>query len=156
MFFLFLFTLFTLPFIVLSHTQYRFAIILSESVNAHIALIKMGTTYHKDDYMVFCWRGIDPNQQSVLKQGMRLIKRVGCIAGENLQVSSTEVTCGDEILGLVRHKNIEGELLKAALYKGVIPEGYAFMIGDNYASYDSRYLGLIDTKDFIARVVFML
>lgn len=87
-----------------------------------------------------------------VRQGedVRAIKRVGCDEGENLRRRGKAFYCGEEFLGFAKEKSSEGESLVPADVSGWIPEGQAFLIGDNPDSYDSRYFGLVDKDRYLA------
>lgn len=145
-----------LPFLLLvSFSDKKISIITSNSVDFRIALLEAyspRTTLQNGDYIRFLWRGTDPNQQGLTPE-MPLLKKVACTEGQYLIVRAKEAFCDGHPIGLVRDKNLKGEILKPFLYEGVIPQGKLFVMGDTYGSYDSRYFGLIDRWWITERVV---
>lgn len=104
------------------------------------ALIK---TVHTGNYVIF--RHFVP---APLNRVTQLIKRVGCSSGEVLAVDAQDdYFCNGRYLGRAKHKTLRGEPLTPFRYNGVVPPEMLFLIGDHRDSYDSRYMGFIETKD---------
>lgn len=141
-------------------TPWKWALVLGESVRGTIALMDGQTypsrEYNQGDYIVFVWQEDDPNHQTRLKRGMRLIKRVGCTPGQHLRVTARDAYCDEQHLGTVRSHNLQGQPLKPALYDGVVPAGRYFVLGDHPANYDSRYFGLVPAHWTVGRLIFKL
>ncbi len=78
-----------------------------------------------------------------------LIKRLIGVPGDHLKVDLTGVYLNGVNL------NVEGYETEYHNYDGVIPEGFYFIMGDNHnESNDSRYFGLIESKDLLGKVIF--
>ena len=78
------------------------------------------------------------------------IKRIGCIAGEELKNIGNEFYCKNKLIAKAKEYSLGGERLKKFEFSGKIPEGNMFLVGDHVDSYDSRYFGFIKAKDIIA------
>jgi len=80
------------------------------------------------------------------------IKRIGCIAGEELKNIGNEFYCKNKLIAKAKEYSLGGERLKKFEFSEKIPEGNMFLVGDHVDSYDSRYFGFIKAKDIIATV----
>lgn len=76
------------------------------------------------------------------------IKKIACVEGDYLKVEGRDFYCNGEFIGAAKDKTLTGEPLQYIYYDGMVPEGYVFVIGDCFDSYDSRYFGLVP-KSFI-------
>ncbi len=140
----------TLPSIL--HGEWMF--VQGDSVNLHFAFIQaFDGELSKNSYVVFRWRGEDPQRQG-LKEGMSLVKRVGCMPNEQVTVSKENATCELEEFIPIPQQNSKGEALHSNRLSERIPEGSFFAVGDMANSYDSRYFGLIDIKQITHEVMF--
>lgn len=92
---------------------------------------------------------IFPLRYEKYKQGEEFlaIKRAVCLAGERLTVKEGGAQCNGVVLGNAKQPvgNPKFE------FTGIIPPGKLFVMGDNERSWDSRYWGLLDQTQVIAR-----
>lgn len=73
-----------------------------------------------------------------------LLKRVGCIAGQSLNVTAKkEYYCNGSYLGRAKDKTLAGETAKNFVWNGIVPPGEFFAVADHVDSYDSRYFGFV-------------
>ena len=79
----------------------------------------------------------------------RVIKEVGCSAGEELINKENSFYCNGDFLGMAKEISLQGKKLTAFKYAGTVPEGKMFLTGSHKDSYDSRYFGFIDGKDIL-------
>ena len=137
----------------------RFAVTLSPSVNHRIFFIakySAGDTVKIGDYVMVSF------SSPLIENGkpQKVIKRVGCVAGEVLLNNDGEFSCyllGDDekpscdgtFLGKAKEFSLKGEKLPVFSYAGVVPEGKMFLIGSHKDSYDSRYFGFVNVKDIL-------
>jgi len=87
---------------------------------------------------------------------IRAVKRLACDEGEVIShrgPGGRDIYCGDEFLGRVKERSHTGQPLRALRFEGVIPPGRAYMAADNMDSFDSRYFGLVDKRDFEYRAI---
>jgi len=83
-----------------------------------------------------------------------IAKKIGCIEGFLLTVDSNrDYYCGTEYLGRAKEKTRKGVPLKPFIWNGTVPPGKVFLIGDNPDSFDSRYIGFVDVKHVMSRLV---
>lgn len=76
-----------------------------------------------------------------------LIKRIGCMSGDQLTVDGhDDYFCNGTYLG--RANSHTGAAFR---FNGTVPPERLFMIGDNPASYDSRYFGFVDRSRIKSR-----
>ena len=80
-----------------------------------------------------------------------LIKRVGCMPGENLIVVNRKYFCDGQYLCTAKRYSLTGKPLTNFVYNGTIPENKIFVFGENKDSYDSRYFGFIAKKKIFAK-----
>ena len=78
------------------------------------------------------------------------IKKIGCVAGEELKNIGNEFYCKNKLIAKAKEYSLGGERLKKFEFSGKIPKGNMFLVGDHVDSYDSRYFGFIKAKDIIA------
>jgi conjugal transfer pilin signal peptidase TrbI len=78
-----------------------------------------------------------------------MVKRVGCISGEDLQKRGDSFFCQEKFIAK-QNGSVEGE---AFTFNGSIPPKHLFVVGDNDGSYDSRYFGFIKIEDIDANLI---
>lgn len=138
-------------------SPWQWLVIHGDSVRSRLALmVPPDFPLRQGDSVLLVWNGNDPNRQERLYPGMRLVKHIACGPGQQLRVTVTEVFCDETLIGTVRGKNLQGQSLRPTLFSGVIPPQQYFVMGDNPASYDSRYLGLVPADWIKGRLVFSL
>ena len=77
------------------------------------------------------------------------IKLLRCSSGQELATIGRNYWCDGEPLGVARRMDMDGNPLSAYRFKGVIPHGKAFVLGESHNSFDSRYFGLVETQHMI-------
>jgi len=85
---------------------------------------------------------------------LKVVKRLACDEGEVLKHSGAggrDFYCGEEFVGRAKQVSRTGVPLQPTDFEGTIPQGKAFMAGDDKDAYDSRYFGLVDKRDFLYR-----
>ena len=78
-----------------------------------------------------------------------IVKKVGCMPGDRLDVKDGMFFCNDEFL--CKAMAING--IDYFHHAGAIPAGHLFVMGDSKNSYDSRYFGLISFEDIDALLI---
>lgn len=79
------------------------------------------------------------------------IKRVGCVPGEKIVLTENyDFYCNDRYLGRALQEDSKGRKLEITDFRGLLPEGKYFMVGDILKSWDSKYFGPIDESQFYA------
>lgn len=96
----------------------------------------------KDDYATFSY--LESEYLSSRKVSDPFTKRLGCISPDILELRNDIYYCNGKYLGMQLKKDSDGNELPLFTFNGAIPEGMAFMVGDNPRSGDSRYFGLVD------------
>lgn len=89
--------------------------------------------FRKDDYL--------PHGQA------HLIKRLGCMPGQNLSKNGLRFYCDGKEIALAQLLDSRGRDLPKFSYSGPIPSGKVFVVGDTLNSYDSRYWGFISLSE---------
>jgi conjugal transfer pilin signal peptidase TrbI len=107
-----------------------------------------------DDYVLVKMPKEDP-----FAKGVNIVKRVGCLAGDELLVKGRDYYCvrgGEAVfLGTAKERAKNGMRVNQFNPCGSVecrirvPEGYVFIIGDHKDSYDSRYFGWVSYERVI-------
>ena len=138
-----------------------FAVTTTPSLNKRIFFIIKSKQIEKlktGDYVMFSLLKSKPESDLPAKLVRMIknegedsqIKRIECIAGEELKSIGNEFYCKNKLIAKAKDYSLGGERLKKFEFSGKIPEGNMFLVGDHVDSYDSRYFGFIKAKDIIA------
>lgn len=119
---------------------------LTPSLSHRVYLMVRAKEVGKNDYVVFSLKG-----DRFAKDNDKLLKRVGCAAGDVLRTAGKEYFCNDVFLGKAKDFSLKGDRLPNFNYNGVIGSGFIFVIGDHKDSYDSKYFGFIHKDQVIAK-----
>ena len=140
-----------------------FAVTTTPSLNKRIFFIVKSNQIEKikkGDYVMFSLLKCKPESDLPAKLVRMIkdegedsqIKKIGCIAGEELKNIGNEFYCKNKLIAKAKEYSLGGERLKKFEFSEKIPEGNMFLVGDHVDSYDSRYFGFIKAKDIIAMV----
>lgn len=77
---------------------------------------------------------------------IKVSKKVGCSAGELLEVKGNAFYCDHVLIGYGKKQSMTGKPVELFNFNGIIPEGKLFAYGGNPDSYDSRYYGFVDVE----------
>lgn len=100
------------------------------------------------DYLVFRHRDLSRVQQGLRGDHDLMIKRVGCLPGEQLTTDETHFfTCNGQPLGQALEADSKGRPLPLFSFNGTVPTDKLFMVGTHPRSYDSKYYGFIDVHE---------
>jgi type IV secretory pathway protease TraF len=113
----------------------------TRSVRYHL-LYEVGGPAHRGDYINTEIRHalIDRDKAATIT------KRVGCVSGQQLEARGPQYFCDDVFLGMALSHTVEGLPLQPFSWKGPVPAGKLFLIGDHPRSFDSRYFGFVDAR----------
>jgi len=140
-------------FLLLHFLPFKLILVESRSLDIHVVIYEPGRMdINLGDIAVFRWVGPDP-QNKGLKDGMILVKRVGCMPGQKLNVTRLQYFCDGKAGSMLMQKDSRGKPVRPFLYHGEIPDGKYFMVGTHPMSYDSRYWGFIDKSQIIGKVI---
>ena len=132
-----------------------FAVLVAGTViPRHIGIILTPSLAHR----IF-WVSKDPQQVGrgdyVFFEDAELARKVGkpehpnifkiikCDEGDTLTVDAEKrFFCNGESLGVAKDYSLKGENMQYFAFKGKIPNGFMFVMGEHKDSYDSRYFGL--------------
>lgn len=78
-----------------------------------------------------------------------LIKVVGCMEGDRLEYVKGVYYCNGKEIARIN----PGAPFRPFEFSGVIPKGKLFVIGKHPYSYDSRYMGFVDEKRVVAKMI---
>ena len=118
----------------------------SPSLN-HRVFWKLDGDIAKGDYVNFIL------YNSLINGGHASItKRVACWPGDMLLRVDRSFYCNGLFLGTAKSKSFEGKPLPLFQFQGRIPQGMAFVAGDDRNSFDSRYWGFLDLHEPIQRL----
>jgi signal peptidase I len=145
----------------------RFVVSTSASTAHRIFFNTAPIELKKGDYVVFYLTKRGAYYKDY--KGKRLIKKIVCDEGDTLKVSEKLVFykekektkkeirkqywCNGQWLGEALTHDSKGVKLNNFVYNGKIPEGKAFVMGEHYRSYDSRYWGFLDKKEIIYKAI---
>ena len=100
------------------------------------------------DYLVFRHQGLSQVQQGLRADHDQMIKKVGCLPGEQLTMNAANhFFCNGRPLGQALEADSKGRLLPRFSFNGPVPTDKLFMIGTHPRSYDSKYYGFIDVHE---------
>ena len=100
------------------------------------------------DYLVFRHQGLSQVQPGLRADHDQMIKRVGCLPGEQLTTDETHFfTCNGQPLGYALEADSKGRPLPLFSFNGTVPADKLFMVGTHPRSYDSKYYGFIDVHE---------
>ena len=100
------------------------------------------------DYLVFSHRGLSQVQQGLRADHDQMIKRVGCLPGEQLTMdAASHFFCNGRSLGQALEADSKGRPLPQFSFNGTVPADKLFMVGTHPRSYDSKYYGFIDVYE---------
>jgi len=130
--------------------RYRFAVQTDYSVNFLVGMIDKGNhSPVKGEYFAFRFLSV-PNEP---RYGRSFVKRLGCVEGEYLENIGRQFYCNGEYLGAAKEISREGKPLGIFEYKGIIPKGRYFAIGETLDSYDSKFWGFVRSEWVIGTVL---
>jgi type IV secretory pathway protease TraF len=100
------------------------------------------------DYLVFRHQGLSQVQQGLRADHDQMIKRVGCLPGEQLSMdAANHFFCNGRMLGQALETDSKGRPLPQFFFNGTVPADKLFMVGTHPRSYDSKYYGFIDVHE---------
>ena len=100
------------------------------------------------DYLVFSHRGLSQVQQGLRADHDQMIKKVGCLPGDYLNMdAANRFFCNGRPLGQGLEADSKGQPLLLFSFKGPVPADKLFMVGTHPRSYDSKYYGYINVHE---------
>jgi type IV secretory pathway protease TraF len=111
-------------------------------------LLPAPTKVDLGNYLVFRHRGLSQVQQGFRGDHDQMIKKVGCLPGDQLTMdAANRFFCNGRLLGQALEVDSKGRLLPLFSFNGTVPVGKLFMVGTHPRSYDSKYYGFIDVHE---------
>ncbi len=100
------------------------------------------------DYLVFRHQGLSQVQLGLRADHDQMIKKVGCLPGDQLTTDETHhFFCNGRLLGQALETDSKGRPLPIFSFNGPVPADKLFMVGTHPRSYDSKYYGFIDVHE---------
>ena len=100
------------------------------------------------DYLVFRCQDLLQVQSGLRADHDQMIKKVGCLPGEQLTTDETHhFFCTGRLLGKALEADSKGRPLPRFSFTGPVPADKLFMVGTHPRSFDSKYFGFIDVHD---------
>ena len=100
------------------------------------------------DYLVFRYRDLSQVQQGLRADHDQMLKKVGCLPGDQLATDETHhFFCNGRLLGQALEADSKGRPLPRFSFTGPVPADKLFMVGTHPRSYDSKYYGFIDVHE---------
>jgi len=130
---------------------YKFSVTLTPSLKHRIYwLTRNPDKVVRGDYVLF------HHKELAAKVGMKkseeMLKVIGCNEGDQLTVDAEKkFYCNGEYLVRAKDISLKGEPLQHFVFKGQIPKGVMFVMGQHKDSYDSRYFGFVDKNRILAK-----
>ncbi len=97
-----------------------------------------------------------PVETIYYKKGYMFIKYAKCLPGDYLETRGVKFFCNKKLIAVARKTDSKGKPVKHFEYNGTIPEGKYFMFAPHPRSFDSRYWGFVDKKDFVGEEKWVL
>lgn len=124
----------------------RFAVTLTPSTEHRVFFLKKGPSMgelKKGAYVMLDIRSeyVDHGTPH------RVIKRIACTAGEELNVIGHDFYCDGREIAVAKDLSLKGEELPRFLYNGKIPSDAVFVTGQHRDSFDSRYFGFVRNEE---------
>jgi conjugal transfer pilin signal peptidase TrbI len=107
--------------------------------------------FKEGDYLLFHKQLVYAPLRGNQAQTDRLLKMVGCAAGQRLRIESGEYYCDEKYLGHALANDSKGKPLPQFIYNGSVPVGTLFMVGNHPRSYDSKYFGFIHADSVLKK-----
>jgi signal peptidase I/conjugal transfer pilin signal peptidase TrbI len=93
----------------------------------------INTGFERDEYVLIRYNQI------------KLVKQIKCVPGDWLEKVNDCFYCNTEQLCCTKPFDRQGKPTKIFQYSGSIPDFHYFVMGEHKDSFDSRYIGLINT-----------
>lgn len=119
-----------------SHISYS----STSSTDARFFFVYSGSV-SKGNYAEFHYDHSYISSKNVTKP---FIKRAACVEGDRLEFHENKFWCNNKYIASPLDLDSNGDELPRFFFRGVVPSGKAFMLGDSTLSGDSRYFGFID------------
>ncbi len=117
-------------------------------------LLPAPTKVELGDYLVFRHRDISQVQPGLRSDHDQMIKKVGCLPGDQLVTDEAHnFICNGRLLGQALEADSKGQPLPRFSFNGPIPAGKLFMVGTHPRSYDSKYFGFIDAQEILHKAL---
>jgi signal peptidase I/conjugal transfer pilin signal peptidase TrbI len=130
---------------------YKISVTLTPSLKHRVYwLVRNPERVGKGDFVLF------RHQELTTRMGMKrsedVMKILGCNEGDLLAVDAEKrFYCNGEYLVRAKDYSLKGEPLRHFVYRGTVPKGFMFVMGEHKDSYDSRYFGLVDKSRILAK-----
>lgn len=134
----------------------------TEHADAYLASVADGIeiTLRTADRQVFSLGAVGPAARSLKDLGittrevrMRYVKRLAAVGGQTVQIQGGDLYVDGELLTdprFDRYYYSNDPRFRYGVEPTLVPEGHYFVLGDNSQnSFDSRFWGFVDEKDFI-------
>lgn len=146
---------FIIIFLVVLAIQPRYKIVFQTdySVNFEIGILDLyKKTIEKGEYFGFYFLALNNDE----RYGWKFVKRLACKEGEHLETIGRDFYCNSEYIGTAKSFDKKGNPTTIFHYKGIIPRGSLFAIGESLDSFDSKYWGFVDQKWILGKVSVVL
>lgn len=137
-------------------SPYHIARVATYSIDANVIIWKKGLP-QKDDFFLFDWLADNELNGLGPEKGSLFSKRLFCGPGDFLDTTGDQIFCNGNPGRLVAYEMGKKKVkVKPFRYKGIIPNGKYFAVGDIQDSYDSLYWGFVDESWIKGRSVLWL
>jgi conjugal transfer pilin signal peptidase TrbI len=128
--------------------KYEFNINVSNSLDGTLYLVEKRSLPTRDHYAAFYYPS-----DFIYPKNARFLKRVVGVAGDTVESKDHQFYVNGKPVGKAMSVTSEGNPIEESNFKGVIPAGHYYMMGDHPKSLDSRYkvIGLVSDQMIIGR-----
>lgn len=135
--------------------RYRFAVQTDYSVHFLLGITdKMDRIPRKGGGEYFAFKFLAAPGDA--RYGWDFVKTLGCNEGEFLETRGREFFCNGISIGRAKEYTKKGKPLTPFYYRGTVPQGQYFAVGETKDSYDSKYWGFVRKEWIIGKVYKLL
>lgn len=128
--------------------RYAFSFNVSNSLNGTLYLLEKNKLPSRNDYAAFKYPS-----DFIYPRNSHFLKRAVGVAGDTVESKNNQFFVNGQPVGRAMPVTSQGIPIEESQFKGIIPAGYYYMMGDHPKSLDSRYkvVGLISSQMIIGR-----
>ncbi|MDP2762196.1 MAG: signal peptidase I [Sideroxyarcus sp.] len=128
--------------------KYEFNLNLSNSLRGTLYLVEKRSLPSRNDYAAFLYQS-----DFIYSKNARFLKRVVGVGGDTVESKNHQFFVNGKPVGTALPVTTTGLPIEESDFKGVIPPGHYYVMGDHPKSLDSRYkaVGLVLNQMILGR-----
>lgn len=128
--------------------KYEFNLNLSNSLRGTLYLVEKRSLPSRNDYAAFLYQS-----DFIYSKNARFLKRVVGVGGDTVESKNHQFFVNGKPVGTALPVTTTGLPIEESDFKGVIPPGHYYVMGDHPKSLDSRYkvVGLVSNQMILGR-----